>query len=177
MLLSILNPRNLPSMYIKNTSKAMRGNIISADGFTIASTSKLYKAVVNTHYIDPQKKDLFIELFSIYSGIEASKVKKALNKRKGVVVLSYTISQKRAQYLKKLGTELRRYKVFIPKANSKDGTKSIHGLSIIESGESRDYPYEKLLTPIIGYSHKSEVDGYTKIKGIKGLEKRFEGEL
>lgn len=177
MMLSILKPRNLPSMYIKDTSKAMRGNIISADGFTIASTSKLYKAVVNTHYIDPQKKDLFIQLFSIYSGIDATEVKKDLNKRKGVVVLSYTISQKRAQYLKKLGSELRRYKVFIPKENSKDGTKSIHGLSIIESGESREYPYDKLLTPIIGYTHKDEVDGYTKIKGIKGLEKRFEGEL
>lgn len=164
-------------MYAKNTSKAMRGNIISADGFTIASTLKLYKAVVNTHYIDPLKKDLFIQLFSIYSGIDALKVKKTLNKRKGVVVLSYTISQKRAQYLKKLGRELRRYKVFIPKPNSKDGTKSIHGLSIIESGESREYPYEKLLTPIIGYTHKAEIDGYTKIKGIKGVEKRFEGEL
>ena len=177
MLLNVIKPRHLPSMFAKNTSKAMRGNIISADGFTIASTSKLYKAVVNTYYIDPQKKDLFIQLFSIYSGIEVKKVKKALNKRKGVVVLSYTISQKRAQYLKKLGRELRRYKVFIPRANSKDGTKSIHGLSIIESGESREYPYDKLLTPIIGYTHKTEEDGYTKIKGVKGIEKRFEAEL
>jgi len=177
MLLSVIKPRHLPSMYAKNSSKAMRGNIISADGFTIASTSKLYKAVVNTYYIDPEKKDLFVQLFSIYSGIDAKKVKKALNKRKGVVVLSYTVSQKRAQYLKKLGRELRRYKVFIPRANSKDGTKSIHGLSIIESGESREYPYDKLLTPIIGYTHKTEEDGYTKIKGVKGIEKRFEAEL
>jgi len=155
----------------------MRGNIISADGFTIASTTKLYKAVVNTHYIDPNKKDLFIELFSIYSGIDAKKVRKTLKKRKGVVVLSYTISQKRAQYLKKLGRELRRYKVFIPRSDSKYGIKTIHGLSIIESGESREYPYDKLLTPIIGYTHKVEEDGYTKIKGVKGLEKRFEAEL
>lgn len=177
MLLTVVKPRHLPSMYTKNTSKAMRGNILSADGFTIASTSKLYKAVVNTHYIDPLKKDLFIQLFSIYSGIDAKEIQKTINKRKGVVVLSYTISQKRAQYLKKLAIELRRYKVFIPKFNSKNGTKSIHGLSIIESGESREYPYEKLLTPIIGYTHKIEDDGYTKIKGIKGLEKRFEGEL
>ena len=164
-------------MYAKNTSKAMRGNIISADGFTIASTSKLYKAVVNTNYIDSQKKELFIALFSIYSGIDAKEVEKTLKKRKGVVVLSYTISQKRAQYLKKLGRELRRYKVFIPLANSKNGTRSIHGLSIIESGESREYPYNKLLTPILGYTHKIEDDGYTKIKGVKGLERRFEAEL
>lgn len=177
MLLNVIKPRHLPSMYAKNTSKAMRGNIISADGFTIASTSKLYKAVVNTYYIDPEKKELFIALFSIYSGIDAKDVKKALNKRKGIVVLSYTISQKRAKYLKKLGRELRRYKVFIPRADAKDASKSIHGLSIIESGESREYPYDKLLTPIIGYTHKIEEDGYTKIKGVKGIEKRFEAEL
>ena len=177
MLLSVIKPRHLPAMYAKNTSKAMRGNIISADGFTIASTSKLYKAVVNTYYIDPQKKELFIQLFSIYSGIDPKKVKKTLKRKKGVVVLSYTISQKRAQYLKKLGRELRRYKVFIPRVNAKNGTKSIHGLSIIESGESRVYPYNKLLTPVIGYTHKVEEDGYTKIKGVKGIEKRFEAEL
>ena len=155
----------------------MRGNIISADNFTIASTSKLYKAVVNTYYIDPDKKELFIQLFSIYSGVDAKKVKKTLNKRKGVVVLSYTITQKRAQYLKKLGRELRRYKVFIPREDAKNSSKSIHGLSIIESGESREYPYDKLLTPILGYTHKTEVDGYTNIRGVKGLERRFESEL
>ena len=177
MLLNVIKPRNLPAIFIKNTSKAIRGNILSADGFTIASTSKLYKAVVNTYYIDPQKKDLFIQLFSIYSGIDANKIKKTLNKRKGVVVLSYTISQKRAQYLKKLGLELRRYKVFIPRLNSRNGTRSIHGLSIIESGESREYPYDTLLTPILGYTHKVEEDGYTKVEGVKGLEKRFEADL
>lgn len=155
----------------------MRGNILSADGFTIASTSKLYKAVVNTRYIDPDKKDLFVELFSIYSGIQVNEIRKKLSKRKGPVVLSYTISQKRAQYLKKLTTQLRRYDVFMPLLNPRTGTKSIHGLSILESGESREYPYDTLLTPIIGYTHKTEENGYTTIKGIKGIEKRFEADL
>jgi cell division protein FtsI (penicillin-binding protein 3) len=61
--------------------------------------------------------------------------------------------------------------------NPNTGYRSIHGLSIIESGESRIYPYGKLLTPIIGYPHKVEEDGYTHIVGIKGLEKRFNEEL
>lgn len=155
----------------------MRGNIISADNFKIASTSKLYKAVVNTKYIDPQKKELFIELFSIYSGIDSKTIKKKLAKRKGIVVLSYNIDEKHAQYLKKLSYELRRYKVFLSLTNPTTKTKSIHGLSILESGESREYPYATLLTPIIGYTHKVEEDGYTKIRGVKGLEKRFETEL
>ncbi len=177
VLLNTLKPRHLPSLYTKNSSKAQRGSIISADGFHIATTKKLYKAVVNTHYIDPQKMELFVELFSIYSGIGTKDIIKRLKKRNGVVVLSYTISEKRAQYLKKLAYELRRKKVFIERKHKRTGRLSVHGLSIIESGESREYPYANLFTPIIGYPHKVEEDGYTYIKGVKGLEKRFDEAL
>jgi len=177
MLLTTLKSRHLPSLYTKESSKAVRGSIISADGFHIATTVKLYKAVVNTYYIDPNKRELFIELFSIYSGIKAKELKKKLNRRKGVVVLSYNIPQKQAQYLKQLSYELRRFKVFIERKNPRTGRTSIHGLNIIESGESREYAYGKLLTPIIGYPHKVEEDGYTYVTGVKGIEKRFEKEL
>jgi cell division protein FtsI (penicillin-binding protein 3) len=177
MLLTTLKPRDLPSLYTKESSKATRGSIISADGFHIATTTKLYKAIVNSHYIDPKKKELFIELFSIYSGIDASEIEEKLKKQNGVIVLSYNIPQKQAQYLKQLAYELRRLKVFVERKNSITGKTTLHGLSIIESGESREYPYDTLLTPIIGYPHKAEEDGYTYIKGVKGIEKRFENEL
>lgn len=177
MLFTILKPRHLPSLYTKESSRAIRGSIISADGFHLATTKKLYKAVVNNYYIDPQKKELFIELFSIYSGMDAKKVKKKLNKKKGVVVLSFNIPQKKAQYLKRLAYELRRFKVFVERKNKKTGRVTLHGLSIIESGESREYPYKTLMTPIIGYPNKTEDNGYTYVKGIKGIEKRFENEL
>jgi cell division protein FtsI (penicillin-binding protein 3) len=120
---------------------------------------------------------LFIELFSIYSGISSKDIKKRLGKRKGVVVLSYDIPEKRAQYLKNLAYELRRYNVFVERKNPRTGQTTLHGLSIIESGESREYPYGDLLTPIIGYPHKLEEDGYTHIKGVKGIERRFEDAL
>lgn len=177
MLLTVVKSRHLPSMSAHTSSKAERGNIISADGFHIATTKKLYKAVVNTHYIDPEKKELFIQLFSIYSSIDSEIIRKKLAKRKGVVVLSYHIPEKQAQYLKKLAYELRKYKVFIERKNPRTGLRTLHGLSILESGESREYPYGDLLTPIIGYPHKLEDDGYTRIKGVKGLEKKFENEL
>jgi len=177
MLITTVKSRHLPSLYTKESSKSVRGSIISADGFHIATTKKLYKAVVNNHYIDPQKEELFIELFSIYSGIEAKEIKKKLHKRKGVVVLSYNIEQKQAQYLKRLAYELRRFKVFVERKNKRTGRTTLHGLSIIESGESREYPYAKLLTPIIGYPHKVEEKGYTYVHGVKGIEKRFELEL
>jgi len=177
MLVTVLKQRDLPSTYTQESSRAQRGSIISADNFCIASTKKLYKAVVNTRYIDPQKRDLFIELFSIYSGMDAKEIEKRLDKRRGVVVLSYNIPQIQAHYLQKLASELRRFNVFMELKNSVTGLRSVHGLSIIESGESREYPYGNLLTPIIGYPHKLEDEGYTFIKGVKGLEKRFDAEL
>ena len=177
MLFTVLKSRDLPSLYAYDSSKAQRGSIISADGFHIATTKKLYKAIVNNYYIDPKKKELFIQLFSIYSGMDAEDVREKLNKRKGVVVLSYHIEEKEAQYLKKLAFELRRYDVFIERKNPITGIRSVHGLSVIESGETREYPYGNLLTPIIGYPHKLEEDGYTKIKGVKGLEKRYDDAL
>ncbi|DAB29665.1 MAG TPA: peptidoglycan glycosyltransferase [Sulfurimonas sp. UBA12504] len=177
MLLNVLKSRDLPSLYTSDSSKAARGSIISADGFHVATTIKLYKAVVNTHYIDPEKRELFIELFSIYSGIDAQEIRKKLDQKKGVVVLSYLIPEIQAQYLKKLAYDLRDYKVFIERKNPRTGMRMLHGLSILESGESREYPYGDLLTPVIGYSHKLEDNGYTRIRGIKGLEKRFDVEL
>ena len=177
MLITVLKNRHLPSLYTEEKSKSQRGSIISADGFHIATTQKLYKAVVNTLYIDPQKMNLFVELFSIYSGIEKNEIIKKLQNARGSVVLSYNITEKMAQYLKSLSYELRRYKVFVERKNPRTGYAMLHGLNIIESGESREYPYGNLLTPIIGYPHKQEEDGYTYIKGVKGLEKRFERAL
>jgi len=177
MLLTVLKQRDMPSLYTQESSKAERGSIISADGFHIATTKKLYKAVVNTYYIDPQKKELFIQLFSIYSGIDAKEIAEKLNKNSGVTVLSYDVAEKQAQYLKRLAFELRQFDVFVQRENKTTGQKTLHGLRIIESGESREYPYGNLLTPIIGYPQKIEEDGYTQVKGVKGLEKRFDREL
>ncbi|MDD5157539.1 penicillin-binding protein 2 [Sulfurimonas sp.] len=177
MLLTVVKSRDLPSLYSDDGSKAKRGSIISADGFHIATTKKLYKAVVNTNYIDPQKKELFVELFSIYSEIPKNEIIKKIQGKNGVVVLSYDIPEKIAQNLKSLTYELRKYNVFMELKNPRTGKTSLQGLSVIESGESREYSYGNILTPILGYTHKSEDDGYTNINGVKGLEKMFETEL
>ena len=177
MFSSAVKKRQLPSLYASTSSIAKRGSIISADGFHIATTKKLYKAMVDTRYIDPEKEDLFIELFSIYSGIDKKKIIRKIHNRRGNVILSYSISEKRAQYLKRLAYELRRFKVFVERVNPKTGRRTLHGLNILESGESRIYPYGDVLTPIIGYPKKSEENGYTLIEGVKGLEKKFNAEL
>jgi cell division protein FtsI (penicillin-binding protein 3) len=177
MLFTALSPREIPSLFASEVSVAKRGSIISADGFHIASTQKLYKSVVNTNYIDPDKRELFIQLYSIYSNVDPKNVRELLEHKKGMVVLSYNLNSKQAQSLKNLGFELRRYKVFQEKENPTTHVRTTQGLSVIESGEARVYPYDNLMTPIIGYTHKIEDDGYTKIHGVKGIEKRYEEEL
>ncbi len=177
MLLTVLKSRNMPSLYAIETSKASRGAIISADNFHLATTKKLYKAVVDTRYIDPQKKELFIKLFHIYSNISVNKIRKRLSTRRGTVVLSYNIEEIQSHYLKKLAYELRRFKVFLSLQSKTTGLLSIHGLNIIESGESREYPYGNLLTPILGYTRKVEKNDFTFVKGVEGLERRWNNEL
>ena len=106
MFYTAVHDRDIPSIYSEDNSKAQRGTIISADGFHIATTQKLYKAVVNTRNIDPDKEELFIQLFSIYSGISESEVRQRIHTRRGSVTLSYHISPKEAMYLKTLAFEL-----------------------------------------------------------------------
>ncbi len=176
MAFTALSPRDTPSRFTSDNSKSQRGSIISADGFHIAATQKLYKAVVNTNNIDPKKRELFIQLFSIYSGMSEKEIRKKLASRRGSVVLSYHISPKTAQYLKSLAFELRRLNVFM-EYTTKSGRRILHGLNVLESGEAREYPYGTLLTPVIGYPRKVEDEGYTRISGIKGIEKHYDDEL
>ncbi|PHR58506.1 MAG: peptidoglycan glycosyltransferase [Arcobacter sp.] len=173
---TVVHDRHTPSQFTSNETRAERGEIISADGFHIATTQQLFKAVVNTKNIDPDKKELFIKLFSIYSGISEKNIKKKLKSRKGSVVLSYHIDPQAAQYLKSLAYRLRRMKVFVEYVRP-NGRTILHGLSIIPSGEKRRYPYADLLTPIIGYIHKVEDNSYTRVRGVKGIEKSFDNVL
>ena len=171
-LYTVLHERHTPSQFTSNETRAERGEIISADGFHIATTQQLYKAVVNTRNIDPDKKGLFIKLFSIYSGISEKKIAKRLKSHKGTVVLSYHIDPQAAQYLKTLAYRLRRMKVFVEYTLA-NGRSILHGLSILPSGEKRRYPYQDLLTPVVGYIHKVEDHSYTRVQGVKGIEKSF----
>ena len=175
MFYTAVKPRHLPSLFTSERTNAERGSIISADGFHLAITKKVYKAMINTRNLDPDKKELFIQLFSIYSDIPVKKIRKKLRKH-GTVTLSYDISEQHAQYLKGLAYELRRLNVF-QEYKTPSGHHILQGLDIIESGEARIYPYGDLLTPVIGYPKKYEDNGYTRSKGKKGIERQYNEEL
>ncbi len=171
----VVDERKMPSLKISEKNRAVRGDIVTADGFRIASSKKLYKVSVNTRCIDPDKRELFVKLFSIYSSIPAKKVEEILNSKRGNVVLSYAMDAKRAYLLKELAKKLYLMDVFI--SYEVNGRVIKQGLSVKESGESRSYPYRDLLTPVVGYVRKYEDSGYTKVAGVKGIEKFYEERL
>lgn len=166
--------RRLPKLETSEVNTALRGNIVTKDGFSVASSQKLYKAMVDTRNIDPDKKDMFIKLYSLYSGDNPKRVKKILDGAKGIVTLSYKIDAKGAAYLKELTRKLYRKKIFIPYEDPNTGVASLRGMSIVESGENRQYISKDSLTPVIGYVKKVEKDNITKVEGVKGVEKSYE---
>ncbi len=156
--------------------RALRGSIISSDGYTISRSIKKYSASIHTDYLDPNKKEFFLTLFSIYTNIPVSKLEKKLvdkngKKIKGWVVLADNINAKTAIYLRELKYKLNRFKVFKAKGVNKN---FFYGLTITEKGESREYPLKEAMSPILGYTRAVEKDHYTHIVGYNGIEKFYE---
>lgn len=169
--------RKLPSTQISKHDSATRGKISTIDEFDISVSQKLYKASLHPKNIDPQKRELFIKLFSIYSGIDEKEIREKLKDKNRYVVLSYNIDEKVAKRLKELAYKLNLRKVFRDFEDSR-GRVVNYGLSILESGEKRNYIYDDTLTPIVGYIKKFESDeGITKIEGVKGIEKFYDDKL
>ncbi len=172
---TITDKRRIPSLQSTKKELSVRGDIISRDNFKLASSKKVYKASIDTRHLDEDKEDLFLQLFSIYSGIKYKKLKEKLEKAKkkpGNLVLSYNIDSRTAKNLKELSFKLRKLKVFIPR--KVNGVKVLRALSIGESGEKRLFSYKDILTPVVGYVRKYETKkGVTKVKGIKGLERSY----
>jgi len=169
--------KRLPRLTITETDKAIHGNILSRNNFTISSSKKLYKAVVDTRNIDPAKKELFISLFSTFSNIDQEVIRKKIESKFGFVTLTYKLDSKTARYVKQLSKRLFALKVIRRYTDLKTNRTFLHGLEVRESGEYRFYPLGETLTPIIGYVRKFEKENYTTIEGRYGLEKYYAKEL
>jgi len=183
VVLLITGDKHLPSLYSSHTATAIRGKIISADHYTLASANKLYKATVHTKNLNPKNIDLFITLFSIYSGMPTDIIKKKLNKKMGIdprnnkprkmgiVILSIDISEQSATQLKNLYYQLYAMNVFIP-YTTPSGKRVIQGLQISEYSQKRIYPYSEILTPVLGFTQRNKnKEDRIKILGKKGLER------
>ncbi len=175
---TIESDRKLPPHTSVIHDRALRGAIVSKDGYTISRSNKTYEATVHARSIDPGKKDLFIRLFAIYSGMGEKEVRAAfLDKKgrpkKGFVTLSKSIDAATAIQLKHLAYQLRRMHVFRSFVNHR-GVQTLYGLDVLENGEEREFQLGDTLTPALGYVRSRNLGRYRKIYGVKGLEKRYE---
>lgn len=178
VLKTISSDRRIPSHHSTIYDRSFRGSIISKDGYTLSSSQKTYQAVIRGASIDPDKKALFVKLFSIYSQIpEQELLKKFKDKkgkeRQGNIILSKTINSRSAMQLKSLANKLRKLDVF-RSVRTRKGIEVVFGLDIIENGESRRFPLVDVLSPILGYVGKQSDGKYTRPSGKKGLERAYD---
>ncbi len=171
------NDKRLPRLTITEEDKAIHGNILSRNNFTIASSKKLYKAVIDTRNIDPNKKELFITLFSKFSDIPEEEIRQKIESKFGFVTLTYKLDSKAARYVNKLAKRLYNLHIIKRYINVEKDQNFLHGLEVTESGEQRFYPLGETLTPFIGYVQKHEINRYTTIKGKYGLESYYAKDL
>lgn len=160
--------KRLPALEITKKEPAKRGTIYSSDGLTLANSKNLYKISVMKKSINPDKMELFLNMLSVYGSFDRAFLNERLESS-GNIILSYSVSPRVAQKLKELNYKLLRNGVFRSyEDNGRIYPKS--GLSIEISGESREYLYNDLIEPILGYTNKLETDGFTKPRGMKGIE-------
>jgi len=172
----INSDRETDNKIITLGNKAIRGKIISADNFVVSFSQKHFRAEINTRSIDPKKKDLFIKLFSIYSGISEDEILSKFvtpsgKKIRGRIVLCSNIDVRLSRDLKALSRKMSALRIFKPLNPKKPHL--IYGLDIIPDSETRSFPHKDILTPVVGYVHTEVMDGYKIPIGIKGLEKSY----
>ena len=178
VLKTIASNRHIPSHHATIHDRSFRGSIISADDYTLSASQKTYKAVIRGASIVPEKKEVFIKLFSIYSGIPEKTIRKRFKdkkgrEKKGNIILSKTLDFQAASQLKSLAYKLRKLGIF-RSIKTRSGIEVLYGLDIIEVGESRRFPKHDIMSPVLGYVSKKEEENYVRPKGQKGLEKRYE---
>jgi len=165
LFLALVAPKGYFNPVIKITQNAVRGNI-HTDNYTVIKSEKLYGVYVYPSFLDPDKKDLFYTLFSIYTGIPKIKLKKIViyGKKKGLKRIKLaTVDLKTKQNLIYLRKVLDKKRVFLT-----DKTTGIRrGYEIESLGFKREYPYGDTLEPFLGRFRKDL--GY----GENGLENYY----
>lgn len=163
-------------LQMSERDRSIRGEILSKRHYTIATSIKRYTAQVDTRCIDPDKFDLFVKLFAIFSKLDPYLIKEKLQSNFGFVNISTQLDSKSARYLKQLRYNLNRYGVF-RKYTDERGRTIDHGLSIFETGEYRRYPRGDTFSPYIGFVRRSLDHGYQTVWGQYGLEKYYNEQL
>ena len=163
LFLSIIKPPSYFSPITTKVKLAMRGNIYTKH-YSVAKSEKIYAVFINPLFINPLKKNLFINLFSIYTNIDKSKLRKLLKYKKYIMLAK--VDLKTAQNLKYLLKVLDKKRTFLA---DKNGIR--RGYYIEDFAFKRVYPYNDTLEPVLGRYRED-----TK-RGENGLEEYYDGYL
>jgi len=158
--------KKTPKLKISSIDYGIRGAIKTSDFFILASSKTLYQATIYKKYLDPNKKETFIELFSKYTGMDKDEIEEKLYEDSNKIILKKNISATTAKFLKELKYDLMRLKVFKPL--KKGGV--VIGLDITEYKKIRNYPLKDTLSPYMGYVR---YDKNGEPYGTYGLEKYY----
>lgn len=178
-LKTIFSDRDLPSHTSIINDRSIRGEIISKDNYTISKSQKIYQVSIRAESINPDNKELFISLFSLYSDIPKKEVKNKFKDKYGFeikhgnIMLSKTIDARHAAQLKSLKSKLRNLNILKP-IKKQDGIEIVYGLDVVETGETRVFPLQDTLSPILGYVGKQTEKDYIRPNGLQGLERKYD---
>ncbi len=160
-----------PRLKTKFIDYSSRGSILASNELAFAKSRILYNVVVYKKYLDPNKKDVLIDLFSKYTGIDREILNERLYEDSNRVVLVTNVDTKLAKSLKELKRDLERLRVFRP---IKKGSSFYQSIDINREKESREYPLKDTLEPYLGYTRLSR----DKIPyGVYGLESYYDNLL
>jgi len=165
LFFAIAKPKSYFNPIIKIKQDAIRGSIYTKD-YTIAKSEKLFGVYVYPKYIDPNKKELFFKLFSIYTDIPVRELKKTFYSQKKSRIKLATVNLKTKQNLIYLRKVLDKKRVFLAGENDIRIGYDIESLKF-----KRVYPYKDTLEPFLG-RYRSDLS-----KGENGLEYYYQNYL
>jgi cell division protein FtsI (penicillin-binding protein 3) len=149
----------------KEIDSPLRGEIVSFDGYKAAISQKTYSIAVNPENIKPEQLNLFVKLFCVYSGMGEKELRAMLVGDKRVVIMD-SVDGRSARNFRQLSATLDKMKIFTPK---KVGGKYFrYGLEVFENEFLRNYPYDDLFQPVLGYVKAEDM------QGLVGLEHYYE---
>ncbi len=171
LFFSLSKPRDYFTPIIKKTESAVRGNI-KTQNFTLAKSEKIYFVYLNPVYINSDKKKLFTDLFSIYTGISKRVLLKKLKIKKRILLAKVDLRTKQQLvYLRKI---LDKYGVFI----SVNNIRRAYDIESVtkKNGKivglyKRLYPFKDTFEPFLGR--------YSRVysRGENGIEEYYESIL
>ncbi|GAX86823.1 cell division protein FtsI [Lebetimonas natsushimae] len=175
LFLSVYKPKEYFNPYIKKLESALRGDIVTKN-FTLVKSDRIYAVYLDPDYIAHTKRNLFIDLFSIYTGINRKTIAQKLHTHQRTLLA--IVDKKTKQQLIYLRRILDKYRVFLSVNGIRRGydiesviLKNINGNLVFSPLFRRFYPYKDIFEPYLGsYSKEKE-------RGNNGIEEYYDNIL